>query len=65
MYEVIAAPPFTTGGVKLTFARAFPGVAVTPVGASGATATKPGMTGFDGFDGWLVPIAFVAVTVKV
>ena len=62
---MIAAPPSETGGVKVITAIPLPAVAVTPVGAPGATATKVGVTALDALEGWLVPIALVAVTVKV
>jgi hypothetical protein len=55
-------PPFETGGVKLTVARALPAVAVAAVGAPGTVA---GVTGLEAPDGGPVPTAFVAVTVKV
>ena len=38
VYEVIALPPFDAGAEKLTVAEALPAVAITPVGAPGATA---------------------------
>ena len=54
---MIGLPPVFAGGVNVTVAWAFPAVAVTAVGASGADA---GVTLFDGADGGLVPIALVA-----
>jgi hypothetical protein len=51
-----------TGAVKLTLACALPAVAVAAVGAPG---TVLGVTLFEGSDGALVPMAFVATTVKV
>jgi hypothetical protein len=65
VYDVIAAPPFDTGGVKVITAKPLPAVALIPVGAPGATATKVGVAALDGLEGWLAPIALVAVTVKV
>ena len=60
---MIALPPFA-GAVQLTCADAFPAVAVTPVGGAGAVGA-PGVTAFDGVEAGPVPIALVAVTVKV
>ena len=65
VYEVMDAPPSTTGGVKLTTAIPLPAVAVTPVGAPGGSATNEGVTAFEGLEAGLSPIAFVATTVKV
>jgi hypothetical protein len=62
VYEVIALPPFEAGGVKLTVACALPAVAVPIVGAPGTVA---GVTLLDAADAGPVPIALVAVTVKV
>jgi hypothetical protein len=62
VYEVIGLPPFEAGGVKLTVACWLPAVAVTAVGAPGTVA---GVTLFDAADAGPVPIALVAVTVKV
>jgi len=59
---VIALPPLTVGAVQVTTALVFPGVAVTDVGAPGGAA---GITAADGADAGPVPMAFVAVTVKV
>ena len=61
VYFVITLPPFE-GAVQLTTAEALPAVAVTLVGAPGAMA---GVTALEGALATLVPIAFVAVTVKV
>ena len=63
VYNVIVAPPFDAGGVKLTVACAFPLTAVTAVGAPGRAAV--GITAAEVADGPLVPTAFVAVTVNV
>ena len=58
------APPFDTGGVKLTVACIFPLTAVTAVGAPGTAAV--GITGgAEAADGALIPTAFAAVTVNV
>jgi hypothetical protein len=54
--------PVFTGGVKVMVACVLLAVAVTPVGAPG---TPAGVIEFDAVDVTLVPIAFVAVTVKV
>jgi len=56
------ALPFDAGAVKLTWALALPGDALTPVGAPG---TVYGVTGLEAADVGLVPFAFVAVTVNV
>jgi hypothetical protein len=55
-------PPVAAGGVNMTVAWAFPGVALTPVGAPGSAA---GVTGLEAAEGRLFPAAFVAVTLKV
>ena len=47
VYEVIAVPPSEAGAVNETEAWPLPGVAVTPVGAPGATGVEPGTTAFD------------------
>ena len=60
---MIALPPFD-GAVQLTCADALPAVAVTPVGAAGAVGA-PGVTAFDAAEAGPVPMALVAVTVKV
>src|SRR5688572_9238134 len=62
VYAVIAAPPLEAGAVKATVACALPPVAVPMVGAPGTVA---GVTLLDAADAAPVPIAFVAVTVKV
>jgi hypothetical protein len=62
VYEVIAEPPLETGGVNVTVACPLPPVAVPIVGASGTVA---GVTELLVAEAILVPIAFVAVTVKV
>ena len=62
VYPVIAEPPSLTGAVNVTVAWAFPAVADTPVGAPG---TVPGVTEFEAALAGPVPLAFVAVTVKV
>ena len=56
-------PPLETGGVKLTVAWPWPGVADAPVGAPGTVAS--GVTAFDALEAVPVPMALVAVTVKV
>jgi hypothetical protein len=62
VYEVIADPPLFIGGVKVIVASPLPAVAVPIVGASGTVA---GTIGLLGAEATLVPIALVAVTVKV
>jgi hypothetical protein len=59
---VIAVPPFDAGALQLTDAEAFPAVAVTLVGAPG---TVTGTTALDGLDGGELPLALVAIAVKV
>jgi len=60
-YEVMGLPP-SAGAVHVTVADPSAGVAETPVGVPGA---PNGVTELDGGEIALVPIAFVAVTVKV
>ena len=63
VYPVMARPPLLDGTPNVTEAWAFPFVAVPIVGASG---TVVGVTEFEGGElAGPVPIAFVAVTVKV
>jgi hypothetical protein len=62
VYPVIADPPLLVGAVNVTVARAFPAVAVPIVGAPGPVE---GVTEFEGELGKLLPVAFVAITVKV
>jgi len=62
VYPVIAEPPSLAGAVNVTVARVFPAVAVPIVGAPG---TVEGVTGFEAELAGPVPLAFVAVTVKV
>jgi len=61
---VIGLPP-SAGADQLTVAVAFPGDALTDVGAPGTVGGAPGVTGLEGADGRPVPTEFVAVTVKV
>ena len=61
LYEVITPPPFDVGAVKVIVAWALPATAVTPVGAPGVAV----VTLLEGADAGPVPMAFVAVTVKV
>ena len=58
---MIPLPPLL-GAVHDTVTEAWPAVATTPVGALGGPV---GVTAFDGAEDELVPIEFVAVTVKV
>jgi hypothetical protein len=62
VYPVIADPPLLAGAVNATEAWAFPFVAVPIVGAPG---TVEGVTEFEAALGKLLPVAFVAITVKV
>ena len=59
---VIVLPPFDDGVNQVTVAVELPVIAVTPVGADGATAF--GVTVADAVDGKPVPSEFVAVTVN-
>ena len=59
---MIGLPPFEAGAVKLTVACALPAVAVPIVGAPGTVA---GVTLFEAAEAGPVPIALVALTVKV
>ena len=63
VYEVIVPPPLSLGAVQLTVALPFPAVAVTPVGAPGATVC--GVIVAEGSDGLESPFAFVATALKV
>ena len=58
----MAVPPFGKGGIKVTVACVFPGVAVPTVGALG---TMLGVAALEAVDAELLPIAFLAFTVKV
>ena len=62
VYSVIGLPPSEAGAVHETIAETSVGIAFTSVGASGTIA---GVTGVDGSEDRLVPMEFVAVTVKV
>jgi hypothetical protein len=62
VYPVIAEPPLLTGAVNVTVTWPLPAVAVPIVGAPG---TVDGVTEFEATLGRPVPLAFVAVTVKV
>ncbi len=62
VYFVIDAPPLLLGGLKVIVAWPFPAVTVPMVGASGTVA---GITELLVPDEVLVPIALLAVTVKV
>ena len=57
--------PFAAGAVNETVAEAFPAVATTALGAPGTAAAADGVTLLDAADAGLVPMALVAVTVKV
>ena len=61
-YVVIALPPLDPGAVQLTCEEALPTVALTLVGAPG---TVRGVTDDEAVEAAEVPLAFVAVTVKV
>ena len=62
VYPVIALPPVMAGAVKLTLVVALPAVAEPMVGAPG---TPAGVALFDAAEAVLLPMALVAVTVKV
>jgi hypothetical protein len=62
LYPVIAEPPSATGAVHDTTACAFPGVAVTAVGAPG---TVLGVTAALGKEASELPAALAAVSVNV
>lgn len=62
VYPVIAVPPLSVGAVQLIDADASPPVAITLVGAPG---TVTGITGLEALETALVPLALVAVTVKI
>ena len=62
VYSVIGQPPSEAGAVHETTARTSCGVADTPLGAPG---TRARVTEFDASEDRLVPLEFVAVTVKV
>ena len=62
MYPVISDPPLLVGGVNVIEVCPFPAVAVPIIGASG---TVEGVTEFEAELDALVPLAFIAVTVKV
>ena len=65
VYPVIELPPLLAGADHETVACA-PGTLVpTAETAVGAPATPSGVTALDGLDGAPVPLALVAVTVKV
>jgi hypothetical protein len=59
---VIGLPPVDVGALKVTVALEFPAEAVTEVGAPG---TVDGVTAFDAVEAGPVPLALIAVTVKV
>ena len=61
----MALPPSLSGAVQETVAEALPALAVTAVGAPGTVAGATGVTLLDASEGELLPIAFVAMTVKV
>jgi hypothetical protein len=62
---VITEPPSFAGAVKLTVARASPGLTLPITGALAAVAAETGVTLFDAVDGALVPTPLLAVTVNV
>ena len=59
---MIGKPPFDAGGVKETVACPLPGVALPIVGAPGSVA---GVTLLEAAEAGPVPLALLAVTVKV
>jgi hypothetical protein len=62
VYPVIGAPPLFAGAVNATVASKFPFVAVPIVGAPGSVE---GVTEFEAALAGLLPLRFVATTVKV
>ena len=60
---MIAEPPLSTGGVKLTVALTLPPLAEIPVGRPGAVIA--GVTAADAVELVPVPTPLVAVAVKV
>jgi hypothetical protein len=65
VYPVITEPPLLPGAVNVTVAWAFPAVAVPIVGAPGTVEVGEGVTEFEAELAGPVPLAFVAVTVKI
>ena len=65
VYPVITEPPLLTGAIQDTTAWALPGVADTPVGASGAVEGETGVTGALADEASDVPAALAAVTANV
>ena len=71
VYSVIGLPPSEAGAVHETTTRMSPGVADTVAiiklvtNSVGAPGTRAGVTEFDASEDRLVPLEFVAVTVKV
>ena len=59
---MIGLPPSDVGGVQVTVALPFPGVATTFVGVPGVVR---GVMALDGVEGGPLPAAFVATTVNV
>ena len=62
VYSVIGLPPSEAGAIQETAARTSSATADTPMGALGTVGV---VTEFDASEGTLVPMEFVAVTVKV
>ena len=62
VYSVMGLPPSEAGAIHETTARTSPGIADTSVGAPGTVGV---VTEFDPSERALVPMEFVAVTVKV
>jgi hypothetical protein len=61
---VIALPPLLAGAVQETWAPALLGIALTPVGAAGGPMPV-GVTAFEAAESGPVPMALIAVTLKV
>ena len=61
----MALPPSEAGAVQVTVALASPAVAVPMVGAPGTVAAAVGVTELEAAEAAPVPMALVAVTVKV
>ena len=65
VYPVMAEPPSLAGAVNATEACAFPAATVPIVGAPGTVEVGAGVTEFEAELAGLVPLALVAITVKV
>ena len=61
----MALPPLLTGAVKVTVALALPALAMPMVGAPGTVAATFGVTLFDAAEAVPLPMALMALTLKV